>query len=117
MPFIFSNLISKIDKKVEKDLSNQLKNLTNTEEIKDFYEYTEICIKKLNLIKKPTEKEIEDLQKTIKFKDDIFHRKLAVFDLDETLVHSETKNQWKCDTIIEVNFPQGGKAKVIKLLI
>jgi predicted HAD superfamily phosphohydrolase YqeG len=40
-------------------------------------------------------------------------KKLAVFDLDETLVHCEIRQPKKGDVLIEVTLPTGEKAKVI----
>jgi len=110
-------MISNVEKKSSsstnnKDLTAQLKKLSNTEEIKDFYEYTEICIKKINLLAVPSQKDINDLQKTVKFRDDLKNKKIAVFDLDETLIHSEPKNISKCDVIIDVKVPSGEIAKI-----
>lgn len=61
---IFS-MISKVQKKNDtpKSLNNLeiVKSFTNTEEIKDFYEYTSECLKRVSLLKRPSKKELEEL--------------------------------------------------------
>jgi hypothetical protein len=99
----------------EREIASHLKAMTNSEEIKDFYKYTERCIKSMKMLTPPTAKEIKELQKTVRFKEDIINKKLAVFDLDETLIHSEAKNQSDCDCVLEVMFPNMGLANVIIL--
>lgn len=58
-------MISKVQKKVDtpKSLNNLeiVKSFTNTEEIKDFYEYTSECLKRVSLLKRPSKKELEEL--------------------------------------------------------
>jgi hypothetical protein len=113
IPFGSSKCNSKKDKILsEGEIASHLKAMTNSEEIKDFYKYTERCIKSMKMLTPPTSKEIKELQKTVRFKEDIFNKKLAVFDLDETLIHSEAKNQSDCDCVLEVLFPNMGLANV-----
>ena len=82
-PDIF-NLVTVVDEKFD------IINLTNIEEIKDYYEYTENCLIQISKLKMPDDKEIEPLQ--IDLPDKFLNKKLAIFDLDETLVHCELKN-------------------------
>lgn len=90
---------------------SSLKTLTNIEEIRDFMDYTENCLKMILSLKKPKEFEIDkmklDLPEYMTVK-----KKLAIFDLDETLVHCELKNPKAADKIISIKLPNGSKAKV-----
>jgi hypothetical protein len=91
-----------------------MKTLTNTEEIKDFYEYTEECMKRIIKLKIPSEEEIEHLfinlpQNII---EELEFKKLAIFDLDETLVHCEIKNPKKGEVMLKVNLPNGSSSTV-----
>lgn len=92
----------------------RMKKLTNTEEVKDFYIYTEECMKRIVKLKVPTIEEIEhlcfDLPKHIE--DQLKKKKLAIFDLDETLIHCEIKEPDLAQVKIKVNLPSGQKAKV-----
>lgn len=96
-------------------IQKELKLLTNTQDIRDFHEYTEDCMKSLKRI-------IPDLQSQqpnrIKLEEKYIkqitsgEKKLAVFDLDETLVHREFENYDKCDKVIEVTMPGGEVVKI-----
>ena len=44
--------------------------------------------------------------------DKFLAKKLAIFDLDETLVHCELKNPQKADKIITIKLTNGQKARV-----
>jgi hypothetical protein len=92
-----------------------VQNLTNTEEVKDFYEYTEECLKRIAVMKIPADNEIEHLGVNLPI--DLGGKKLAIFDLDETLVHCEIKNPKKGDVKIEVKLPSGEKAQVREIYI
>lgn len=89
-----------------------MQNLTNSEDIKDFYEYTEDCLKRIIKLKIPSIDDINDLLIKLPFEKDLKKKKLAVFDLDETLVHCEIKNPSKGQVQIDVIIPSGEKAKV-----
>ena len=65
--------------------------MTNTEEIKDFYEYIEECMKRIAVINIPDDKSIQHLKIDLPFEEELKVKKLAIFDLDETLVHSAFK--------------------------
>lgn len=88
-----------------------IKRLTNIEEIRDFYDYTENCLKLISGLVKPSEREIESLmidlpaELTVK-------KKLAIFDLDETLIHCVLKDIKLADRVIQVKLPTGKKANV-----
>ena len=84
-----------------------LQSMTNTEEIKDFYEYTESCMKRIVKLKVSEEKEIEHLMLDLPFSEELKKKRLAVFDLDETLVHCESRFPEKGQVQIKVNLPDG----------
>ena len=92
--------------------SNVVQKLTNTEEIKDFYEYTEECLRRIIKLKIPSLEEIKDLLFDLPFEEELKSKKLAIFDLDETLIHCEAKKPQKAQKQIMCNLPSGGQAKV-----
>lgn len=102
-PDIF-NLVTVVDEKFD------IKNLTNIEEIKDYYEYTENCLIQISKLKMPDIKEIEHLQ--IDLPDKFLNKKLAIFDLDETLIHCELKNPQKAEKMINIKLPNGNKTRI-----
>jgi len=106
-PILDPSLITQVAKKEEKI---DIQTLTNTEEIEDFYDYTENCLHTIGKMKVPDLKEIEHLQ--IELPSKLLKKKLAVFDLDETLVHCELKNIDKADKIITIKLKNGSKARV-----
>ena len=91
---------------------NQVQKLTNTEEIKDFNEYTEECLKRIIKLKVPSNDEIKDLLFDLPFENELINKKLAIFDLDETLIHCEARKPSKAQKQIMCNLPNGGQAKV-----
>lgn len=90
-----------------------IKSLTNINEINDFYEYTEECMKKLVRFKIPSISDISYLFIDLPFEEELQTKKLAIFDLDETLIHCELKNPQKAQSQIKVNLPSGGQAEVL----
>jgi len=100
------------DKEDKEKAQNELKLMSNIEEIKDFYEYTEECLKTIAKIVHPQTSEIQALQNTAKFSDEIQSKKIVIFDLDETLVHCDSKSFKKSDVVLTVNLPTGGTAQV-----
>ena len=96
---------------------NQVEKLTNTEDIKDFYEYTEECLKRIIKLKVPSMNEIKDLLFDLPFENELKKKKLAIFDLDETLVHCEAKKPMSAQKQIMCDLPSGGQAKVLINLI
>lgn len=103
--------------KAEADMDAMIK-LTNMEDIKDFYTYTEDCIKCIIKLAVPNESEIEPLK--FNLPDNIIKelktKKLAVFDLDETLVHCEIKNPEKGQVKIKVTVPNGSQCTVNNII-
>jgi hypothetical protein len=84
------------------------------QEIKDFYEYTEECMKRIIRMEVPNLKEIEHLLIKLpnNLMEELKYKKLAIFDLDETLVHCEIKKPQKAQVQINVNLPSNQKAMV-----
>lgn len=99
---------------LEPEEEQRVKNLTNTEDIKDFYEYSEECIKRIVNLDIPGFDKIENLQIDLPFEEELKTKKLAIFDLDETLVHCEVKNLKKSHVQIKVTLPSGERAVVRK---
>lgn len=60
----------------------------------------------------PSLDEIKDLLIDLPFESELKTKKLAIFDLDETLIHCEIKKPSKAQVQIMVNLPSGEKAKV-----
>jgi len=93
--------------------SDELKSLSNMEEITNFCSYTEDCfrlmfeIEKIEKINKCKPVEFDFIEKIKKGE-----KKLAIFDLDETLVHCQAKDIEKCQHIIEVKISEYKKAKI-----
>lgn len=102
-----SIIITQVDKKEDRI---ELQNLTNIEEIKDFYDYTENCLVMISKMKIPSIKDIDHLRLELPSK--LLDKKLAIFDLDETLIHCELKNIEKADKIISIKLKNGNKTKV-----
>lgn len=96
----------------EKD---DIKNLTSIEEIKDYYEYTENCLKMVSTMEIPDEKEIEHLK--IDLPPKLTKKKLAVFDLDETLIHCELKQPKNSEMIINISLPSKKIARVSRIIL
>lgn len=97
----------------EEERCKEMRSLTNTEDIRDFYENTEECLKRIAKIKPVSEKEISHLVFDLPFEEDLKEKKLAVFDLDETLVHCEIKKPSKGEVQLMVKIPSGAMTKVI----
>lgn len=91
-----------------------IKNLTNIEEIHDFYDYTENCLIMVSKMKMPSEQEIEHLK--LDLPESLTKKKLAIFDLDETLVHCELKNPQNAQQAITIKLPNGKNARVSYLI-
>jgi len=64
-------------------------------------------LKNLKKIVPPGKEEIEKLFQIFDFEKELKNKKLAVFDLDETLVHCETRNLEKAEIPIFVSVPNG----------
>lgn len=107
----FSEIIEDIKHRNVHSVKNdeiEIRSLTNTERISDFYEYTEECMKKLqSLIRPKVELKKVSIPHT--------HKKLLLLDLDETLVHctgkvTEENNNYQ--HTVEVTLSYGKKARI-----
>ena len=75
-------------KKMCRIFENEINSYTNTENISDFYEYTNNCFKKI--LELPPKRDLKESEYVnISFNND---KKTLIFDLDETLIHCQTKN-------------------------
>ena len=110
----------KTSKKAHQE-KNEMNLMTNTQDIPNFYEYTKSCMK---LIKELEENKIltKDLtssigrQVNLPFIDKIGlgpgKKRLAIFDLDETLIHYEQDLSKKAQIEVEVLLPNKQKKKI-----
>lgn len=93
--------------------------MTNQEDIKDFHNYSEMCLDIIDMTKKPTDEEIKSYHYSLSQNDvnDIMNnkKKLAVFDLDETLSHCELTDYHDCPTMLSLTIM--GKEKKFGLNI
>ena len=103
--------------KLMKKFENKMSNSNESENINDFYEYTEICFEYISQLgNKPNIKDSQYIN--FNFTDEEKNKKIALLDLDETLIHcigeikDDEKNKKKCDKIIEITLPSKKKAKV-----
>lgn len=108
---IVAQFISQANNKNEEE---QMKGMTNTQEISDFYEYTEECMKRIRKLKVTPIGELKDMFITLPFEKEISRNKkrLAIFDLDETLVHCVVKKNKPSQHMIQINLPTKGVATV-----
>ena len=126
----FKNLIRKLTKKKTTPINmnkynkiinlshfkfneDEVRQLSNMEDITNFYTYTEKCFEMMIEIEK-----IKNINKCkpcdFPFDDEINlkNKKLTIFDLDETLVHCQSSNIYKCQYQIEVNLPSRKKGLI-----
>lgn len=105
------NLVSQVPlTSTENTEKIDIQNLTNIEEIKDFYDYTENCLLLVSKLVMPDSRELEELK--VNLPEQLTKKRLAIFDLDETLIHCELKNISKAEKIITIKLPNGSKARV-----
>ena len=76
---------------------------SNTIEISNFYDYTKSCMKIIAEIQKTKEKYPKP--KKVELKNIDLKKNLAVFDLDETLIHCVVKDYKDCKNIIKITMP------------
>jgi Dullard-like phosphatase family protein len=101
--------------KSKKQIEDDLGSLTNSQEIRDFHEYTEESIKRMkNIIQNNDLNAYKYVELDDKYIDLIKSgkKKLAVFDLDETLMHREYENYQNCDSVIKVQLPNSGNVEI-----
>ena len=98
-----------VKKKLD-ELEEEAKALTNTIDISNFYEYTKSCMKLIvdllpfKTTPKPQKVTLQNIDPK---------KKLAVFDLDETLVHCLVKDIDKCDNILKITMPSSNQIATI----
>ncbi len=88
-----------------------IKSLSNTEEINDFYEFNENCYQVIDDIIPINNIPLPKISFPF-FKDVPSKKKIAIFDLDETMAHSEFKNIEKAQNIITVKPPSRKEVKI-----
>ena len=102
----------KVPKKELDSLEEEAKSMTNTIEIANFYEYTKKCMK--IIIDVLEEKEKAKIPNKVKILNPNNRKKLAVFDLDETLIHGvvNTQNYENKDNLLSITLPSKKIAKI-----
>ena len=107
---INNNLIFK--KTLEKNLQDEAKSMTNTIEIANFYEYTKNCMRIIVELRENKNK--ASFPNKVKILNPNNKKKLAVFDLDETLIHGvvNISNYKKEENIISITLPSQKIAKI-----
>ena len=90
----------------------ELESLSSQKDISNFYDYTKTCFKTMiDLEKITTINKCTPL--SFPFDNEIGpSKRLAVFDLDETLIHCLVKNIEKSENIIEITLPSRKKGKL-----
>ena len=93
-------------------LEDEAKALTNSIEIANFYEYTKNCMRIIVQLREKKSKSSKP--KKVKILNPNNNKKLAVFDLDETLIHGvvNISNYKKSENIISVTLPSKKIAKI-----
>ena len=90
--------------------------LTNMEIISDFYEYTENCMRLITEMKPKENNTIKIIPRDFIFENNLQRKKIAVFDLDETLIHCvgdiRTKKKEEYEEIIDVIMPNNLTVKI-----
>ncbi len=102
----------KVPKKELDSLEEEAKSMTNTIEIANFYEYTKKCMK--IIIDVLEEKEKAKIPNKVKILNPNNRKKLAVFDLDETLIHGvvNTQNYENKNNLLNITLPSKKIAKI-----
>ena len=90
--------------------------LTNMEMISDFYEYTENCMKLITEIEPKEKLKNKITPRNFEFEGISQRKKIAVFDLDETLIHCigdiRTKKKEEYQNVINVLMPNNINVKI-----
>ena len=91
-------------------------NSNNIDDIRDFHEYTQECMKVLNKVEVDINEDFEamkvDLDENYVKMIKSGEKALAVFDLDETLIHREVEDFDDCDKVINVSLPDVQKNQI-----
>ena len=109
---INNNLKLKKNIFIDKSLQEEAKSMTNTIEIANFYEYTKKCMRIIVELKE--NKSNASKPNKVKIHNPDNNKKLAVFDLDETLIHGvvNINNYNKEENIISITLPSKKIAKI-----
>ena len=93
-------------------LEDEAKSMTNTIEIANFYEYTKNCMRIIVQLRENKSK--AHIPNKVKILNPNNNTKLAVFDLDETLIHGvvNISNYKKEENIISITLPSKKVAKI-----
>lgn len=95
----------------DQDHSNEfIQSLTSTKDIQNFYEYTKMCLEKAKQLPYEDVNELSTMY--IEVPENRANKKIAIFDLDETLIHCEIKNYKDAENIIEIKLPSNKRVKV-----
>ena len=90
--------------------------LTNMEMISDFYEYTENCMRLITDLEPKDKQSIKIPPRDFNFEDNLQRNKIAIFDLDETLIHCvgdiRSKKKDEYQQIITVTMPTRIKVQI-----
>ncbi len=95
----------------------KVKHFTNTENISDFYEYTERCLEIILELDKSKQIKLNE-KVNLHFPKEESFKKIALFDLDETLAHcigeikSDMSNKKKYNHIVDVTLPSKKRTKI-----
>lgn len=96
------------------ELEKEAKSLTNSIDISNFYDYTKNCMNIIAEIEKLENKATKP--KTINIPKEYTpqgkQKKIAVFDLDETLFHCEVKKYNSDAKVIDIKMPSGQTTKI-----
>ena len=110
----FDDLILKLKcenkKDIEQEEEEDIESLTSSKDIKNFYEYTKMCLEKAKELPINDTHELSSMY--IEIPEEREHKKIAIFDLDETLIHCEIKNYKEAEYIIDIKLPTNKKVKV-----
>lgn len=103
------NFVTQVDEKID------IQKYTSIEEIKDYYEYTENCLKIIKDLDPGTPEEINAIK--VSLPESCLKKRLIVFDLDETLIHCDLKNPNQSEKQITITLPNNKKVRVSTILI
>ena len=100
----------------ENENEEKIISLTNMEIISNFYEYTENCMRLLTKMKPKENNKIKIIPRDFIFKNNLQRKKIAIFDLDETLIHCvgdiRTKKKEEYEEVINVIMPNNLNVKI-----
>jgi len=104
------DLVTQVNQNEGNEKLDNIENYVSIEEIKDYYEYAENCLKIITKLIQPPIENLENLM--VELPEKYNKKKLAIFDLDETLIHCELKQPQKAERIINITLPNKKKARV-----